>query len=75
MNIKFYDRPGIAKQAAFSSWFDKNEKRLNELGFVKNDKTLYIGDIQVAKLITTTPPQILLDQIGKFSKVNRVYVS
>jgi len=71
--IKFFDADGVATETKFNNWFSVNETKLNSLGYYRDDKTLAIGYLPVAMIVNSLPEQELLNKIGKFDKVNRVY--
>jgi hypothetical protein len=73
MTLKFYN--GTAGLYDFDNWWNKNESKLNSLGFYKGDKTLALGYLPVAKLIYNTNETDIINNISKFTKVNSVYIA
>ena len=71
----FSESDGVSTTANFNTWFSKNETKLNSLGYFRDDKTLSVGYLPVAILVNNMPEQELLNQIGRFDTVNRIYFS
>jgi hypothetical protein len=63
-------RPELPK---FWSWFDSKSQFLSNLGFIKYDKHLSLGNIPVAKLETSQLDQEIINSISKFKTINRVF--
>ena len=74
MKICFFNNSYRSKINKFWQWFDENSSFLNELGFIKYDKKLSLGNIPVAHIITTKPKSEIISNISKFKKINRVYI-
>jgi len=74
MHMFFRDSNRKRSLPEFWNWFDRNQEKLNSLGFYKQDKKLALGYIPVAKIKTDLDNQTLIETIAQFNQVNRVYI-
>jgi len=74
-SVKFWDGHSKGYMDRFNAWWDRNEDRLAGLGFNRGDRHLSIGYIPVASIISDLPRAALLEAIGRFDRISRVYVA